>query len=215
MSGKHVQLTGTSDFDYNKSSLTDLRWVKSDTPVLYRTYLQASQIATTYGLWQSLPVEILIEILSDFSFKELLSFTALCRSFHHHIGNSSFLSLWLRVHLRRPLSNVYWFLPVPAVNGELEKFWRACEESKPSQSAIMTSFSTNSSIVFDANFPLFEFFRANYGTDSMKNRRRLWRISQQFRNEWYKYRTDGYEVKEEEESDNVNTSDDEDDSSGD
>jgi hypothetical protein len=147
--------------------------------------------------------------------KDVLSLTSSCRYFYHRFGNPDFLSLWLRVQLRAPLSGVYWFLPVSAVEGEVESFVKACEESKPSQTAATASPSPGASIVFDASFPLFDFFRVNYGTDSMKNRRRLWRISRQFREEWYKYRTDGYEVKEADENDTGNTGDESDDSSGD
>ncbi|PVG01679.1 hypothetical protein CPB86DRAFT_781492, partial [Serendipita vermifera] len=48
------------------------------------------------------------------------------------------------------------------------------------------------SAVFEAEFPLLEFIHANYATDSMRNRRRLWKISQQFREEWHQYRTGGF-----------------------
>jgi hypothetical protein len=100
--------------------------------------------------------------------------------------------------LSKPLSDVYWFLPVATVRGEVEKFVKVCEESKPSGAAVKTSISPDAAVVFDADFPLWDFFRVNYCTDSMKNRRRLWRISLQFREEWYKYRTEGWEKKDEE-----------------
>jgi hypothetical protein len=100
--------------------------------------------------------------------------------------------------LSRPLSDAYWFLPVATVQGEVEKFLKVCEESKTSGGAVKASTSPDASVVFDADFPLWDFFRANYRTDSMKNRRRLWRISLRFSEEWYKYRTEGWEKKDEE-----------------
>jgi hypothetical protein len=145
------------------------------------------------GLWQNCPVEIILEILLNLPISHILSFTSSCRHFYHSFGNPEFLSLLLRMQLRWPLSDAYWFLPVATVKGEVEQFRKACEESILSELFATTSASSDVSIVFDANFPLLEFFRINYRTDSMKNRRRLWRISRQFREEWYRYRTEGRE----------------------
>jgi hypothetical protein len=145
------------------------------------------------GLWQNCPVEIVLEILLNLPIGHILSFTSSCRHFYHRFGNPEFLSLILRTWLRHPLSAAYWFLPVAAVKGEVEKFRKVCEESISSELLATASTSLDVSIVFEVDFPLLEFFRINYRTDSMKNRRWLWRISRQFREEWYRYRTEGRE----------------------
>jgi hypothetical protein len=144
------------------------------------------------GSWRDLPTEIVLEILSDLSIEEVLSFNSSCRSFYHRYGNPSFLSHLLRAWLRQPLSDVYWFLPVATVKGEVDKFREVCEESRPSNAKVTDLESEGASMAFKTDFPLLEFFRANHSTDSMRNRRRLWRISQQFREIWHDYRTSGY-----------------------
>jgi hypothetical protein len=100
--------------------------------------------------------------------------------------------------LSRPLSDIYWFLSVTTVRREVEKLFKVFEESTTSGVVVKTTTSPDASVVFDADFPLWGFFRVSYCTESMRNRRRLCRISLQFREEWYKYRIEGWEKKDEE-----------------
>jgi hypothetical protein len=162
-----------------------------DPSLLISNGSKSSKSTAQVNHWDRVPTEIVLEILSKLSIGEVFSFASSCRNLYHQFGNPAFISLLLRTQLRRPLSSSYWFLPVATVKGEVEKFYQAFDESWASKSEAKTSNSADSSIVFHPDFPLFEFFRINYDTDSMKNRRRLWRISQQFRGEWYKYRTEG------------------------
>ncbi|PVG01671.1 hypothetical protein CPB86DRAFT_812300 [Serendipita vermifera] len=165
------------DFNVWQTCPTD-RWVKIGTSTQSLSGTQVAQPINTAGPWQNLPTEMALKILSDLSIDEVLSFTTSCRYLYHKFGEPGFLSMLLRAQLRIPLSDVYWFLPVSTVEGEVAKFCEACDESKAS----------DISVVFNPAFPLWDFFRANYASDSMRNRRRFWRISQQFRQEWYKYR---------------------------
>ncbi|PVG01672.1 hypothetical protein CPB86DRAFT_812301 [Serendipita vermifera] len=169
------------------------RWIKLDSSLWHPSAIPASQPGTPIGHWQRLPTEIVINVLSNSSIDDILRFTSSCRYFYHNFGNPDFLSMLLRTQLRLPLSDAYWFSPVSTVDGEVEKFCQACDQSKSSKANGMLPRSSDVSGVFKADFPLWDFFRANYPSDSMRNRRRLWRISQQFRQEWYKYRTKGYE----------------------
>ncbi|PVG01673.1 hypothetical protein CPB86DRAFT_871077 [Serendipita vermifera] len=175
------------------------RWVSTNSPLHHSTKIQVSQPVTSTGHWQNVPAEIVIEVLSNLSIKDVLSFTSSCRQFHHRFGGRDFLSILLRAQFRLPLSGSYWFLPVPNVEGEVEKFCKACIESISDKANVLLPKSSDVSVIFDPDFPLVDFFRANYSSDSMRNRRRLWRISQQFRQEWYRYRTKGYEDRSDEE----------------
>ncbi|PVF91195.1 hypothetical protein CPB86DRAFT_878641 [Serendipita vermifera] len=169
------------------------RWVSTDSPFHHSTKIQVSQSVTSTGHWQNIPAEIVIEILSNLSVKEVLYFASSCRQFHHRFGGCDFLAILLRAQFRLPLSGSYWFLPVPNVEGEVEKFCKACNGSKSGKPNVLLPKSSDVSVILDPEFPIVDFFRANYSSDSMRNRRRLWRISQQFRREWYRYRTEGYD----------------------
>ncbi|PVG01677.1 hypothetical protein CPB86DRAFT_83410 [Serendipita vermifera] len=171
------------------------RWVSIDPSSRPSSHIRVPQPDTNVSSWKNFPAEIMVDILSNLSFKEVLSFTSCCQYLYHKFGNPSFLSALLRTRLRIPLSDVYWFLPVSSVKGEVEKFCEACGQAN-------VSLLNSSDVLFDRDFPLFTFFRTNYPSDSMRNRRRLWRLSQQFRREWYKYRTRGYEVDSEDEEGN-------------
>ncbi|PVG01681.1 hypothetical protein CPB86DRAFT_83551 [Serendipita vermifera] len=166
------------------------RWIRADLSYSPSTNLQIPNQPTVAGHWGKLPTEIVLEVLSDLPLNELLSFASIFRYFYHKFGDSNFLSSLLRIQMRRPLSDTHWFMPVATVKGEVGKFCAACNESKSSEIGVTISKSAEGYVTFGAGFPLFEFFRTNFNTDSMKNRKRLWRISQQFRDEWYTYRTE-------------------------
>ncbi|PVG01676.1 hypothetical protein CPB86DRAFT_823596 [Serendipita vermifera] len=168
------------------------RWLSINTPSHHCIADQPPKSVKSIGHWRNVPAEIVIAIFSDLSIKEVLSFTSSCSYFHHEFGSTHFLSMLLRTQLRLPLSGSYWFLPVDRVQGEVKKFGEACHKSKHTGANPPLPKLWEVSVVFDLDFPLLQFFRDNYTSDSMKNRRRLWRISQQFRAEWYRYRTEGY-----------------------
>jgi hypothetical protein len=155
---------------------------------------QPYNVVQTQITWDRLPTEIVLEILGNLSIRDVLSFTSCCRMFHMGFGNKAFLSSLLRGQLRRPLSSIYWFMPVNTVMGEVERFDEACKNSITLNSDGKNEPSLpDLALCFTYEFPLYDFVRTNYRTESMRNRRRLWRISQQFRHEWYRYRTEGYE----------------------
>jgi hypothetical protein len=151
-------------------------------------------VSRNSNVWHKMPVELVLEIFMDLSPRDVSSFISSCRYLHHRFGNSAFLSSVFKVLLRSPHSSIHWFMPVATVSGEVEKFCKACNDSWSSESDEPAAQCLDGgSIVFSKEFPLVQFFRANHLTLSMQNRHRLWKIAQQFRREWYKYRTEGYE----------------------
>ncbi|PVF91194.1 hypothetical protein CPB86DRAFT_792216, partial [Serendipita vermifera] len=142
------------------------RWISSTSSLCRPSDIQISQSGRSVGQWQTLPTEIVVEILSNVSLKGLLSFISSCRHLHHKFGDSSFLSMLLRTQLPLPLSDIHWFLPVSTVKGEVEKFVEACNESKSHASNAVLSRSLKALVTFDPDFPLWDFFRTNYPSDS-------------------------------------------------
>jgi hypothetical protein len=169
------------------------RWVKADISHPKLRDNQFYNISKAQTLWDRLPIEIVLEILGMLPIHEVLSFLNCCQDFRSRFGNSIFLSSLLRGQMCWPDGRMYWFMPVSTVEGEVERFCEICRESsilgsnREDEPALK-----NTAIVFSRKFPLYDFVQANYRTESMRNRRRLWRISQQFRREWYRYRTKGY-----------------------
>lgn len=169
------------------------RWVKAVLSDSSSIDIQPSEVSEELKKWDKLPTEIRLEIFANVSIPDFFAFTSSCRYFHLQFGNHNFVSSLMRTQLRRPLSSLHWFLPVTDVKGEVETFCHACNESRTPESETPSQMAEGIPMVFDPNFPLFQYVRTNWITDSMKNRRRIWRITQQFRQEWYKYRTEGYE----------------------
>jgi hypothetical protein len=182
----------------SSSALIDLiissRWIPLDIYRIQSMDIQFPESLPIQTQWDKLPTEIILEILRDLSIFEVLSFSSSCRSFRYLFASPAFISSLLREQLHRPLSSMYWFMPVGTVEGEVEKFLQACKLPRlPDKEGNTELPSTESCDIFSLNFPLHDFVRRNYQTESMRNRRRLWRISQQFRREWYRYRTEGYD----------------------
>ncbi|PVF98446.1 hypothetical protein CPB86DRAFT_814818 [Serendipita vermifera] len=181
------------DFNVWQTCPTD-RWVKVDLSLRSSGSRHPPGALQSATMWRKMPAEIVLEILVNLSSSDVVSFTSSCRYLHHHFGNPAVLSSVLRALLRSPESSIHWFMPVAAVNGEVEGFCRACNDSWSSENNEPAAQSPDGvAILFASEFPILEFFRANYLTLSMQNRFRLWKIAQQFRQEWYKYRTEGYE----------------------
>jgi hypothetical protein len=142
------------------------------------------------GLWDRLPPEIRYQILGVLSIKDILAFSSTCRLVYHR-EKPVILSI-LRRRILDPRGDLHWFLPVITVQDDIRNFFKAALRplncTNGSETAQMLTY-----IIKDPEFPLLAFLGANYPTDSMRNRRRLWRIAKQFRKEWRRYRTKGYE----------------------
>ncbi|PVF98447.1 hypothetical protein CPB86DRAFT_705323, partial [Serendipita vermifera] len=181
------------DFNTWQTCPTD-RWLVTKLSFSASTNIQVSEAPHNATTWDKVPEELIFEIFMNLSLKDIISFVSSCRYLYRRFGNPTFLASAVRILLRSPQSSIYWFMPVATVNGEVQKFCEACNQSWSSESNEPAARTLDGvSVVFAPNFPLFQFFQANYCTDSMRNRRRIWNIVQQFRQEWYKYRTEGYE----------------------
>jgi hypothetical protein len=191
MFGKHTPQIGVFFcFRYNILALTrSFRWLsifklKDAAPV----ELPSSDASS--GLWDRLPPEIRYQIFKILSIKDILAFSATCRLVYHR-ENPVILSI-IRHRILDPRGDLHWFLPVNTVKDDVQNFSEATIRPVKWTNGPETA-QMLASIIMDPQFPLLAYLGANYPTDSMRNRRRLWRIAKQFRTEWRKYRTKGYE----------------------
>lgn len=82
---------------------------------------------------------------------------------------------------------LYWILPVETVAGERDAAMAAFQTWLP------LDVSTDAPLMHPS-FPLLEFVKAVYRTDSMSNRKRLWGIVQQLGTIWCEYRSQGWQI---------------------
>lgn len=154
------------------------------------TRMQAGTVRTVLAketTFHKLPRELLDQILYDLPLFDAINFISISNSIIHYFNRPVMIRHQLRRRITLPLGSLHWLLPVSTVKGEENRFLKAVKSWFPlsQEDPLIT--------IFDPSFPLLEFVRANYRTSSMKNRRRLWDISQQFRALWIQYRTEGYE----------------------
>ena len=103
----------------------------------------------------------------------------------------SLISTVIRLEIIGPSGSWRWLLPVNSLHGESERALEAivtwvndvAEEHRDARSALISP-----------NFPHLRFLRACLDSDSMRNRARLFRISQQYERLWFTYRTRGFTV---------------------
>lgn len=139
------------------------------------------------SVFHRLPSELLDQILDELSLFEALTLISISRSIIYFFNKPLVIYTLLRRRIALPLGSLHWLLPVTTMKGEEDRFLEAMKSWFP------VAEDNSSVTIYDPSFPLFEFVRANYCTSSMKNRRRLWDISQQFRRLWIQYRIEGYE----------------------
>lgn len=148
-------------------------------------WLDSSEtVLTTETVFHKLPRELLDQILDDLSLFDAFTLLSISKSIIHFFDKRLVIHQLLRRRIAQPLGSLHWILPVTTMEGEEGRFLKAANSWFP---VVQDDF------LFDTSFPLFEFVQANYRTSSMKNRRRLWGISQQFRELWVQYRKEGYE----------------------
>lgn len=141
-------------------------------------------------IFHKLPYEVIDQILCDLPLFDALNLISISRSIIYFLDKPQMILHQLQRRIALPLGSLHWLLPVSTMEAEEDRFLDAMKSwlSVPQEESLTT--------IFNPSFPLLDFVRANYQTSSMKNRRRLWNISQQFRRLWIQYRTEGYEAKE-------------------
>lgn len=165
-----------------------------------------------------MPNEILLPILYDLPIYDLLSLSATCRSLRRLIVDPPFLNRVLQEAILR--GSFRYVLPVHKLRDEEERAYEAIrlwlpEAVRPaeiddgrdqeSDEDNVAETEENSEepeqvippvkpIILDPQFPALPFVRACVSSDSMRNRRRLWRMVKQFEKLWRMYRLNGWEV---------------------
>jgi hypothetical protein len=123
--------------------------------------------------FHSLPAEILIQILPCLSLPDLLSTILVSRSVAGLIIPMLDETLWHYVHH----GDLRWILPVPTVEGEVERAHKAAATWVPTADAHMSSLDSR-------DFPFLQFVIRCVKDNSMRNRRRLWDIYKQYKGLW-------------------------------
>ncbi|KAF8155700.1 hypothetical protein B0H34DRAFT_506584 [Crassisporium funariophilum] len=142
------------------------------------------------GQLSQLPPECLVE--ASTCLPDLRSYLALAqtsKSFFNLLSDSNYFQYILREMASDPSRCLYWIRPVSAL-GEVGKANKALSTwiSEPSSSLGSTCPLDN------PDFPYVPFIRACYGSDSMRNRQRLWGQVKQFEVVWRDYRAHGWRV---------------------
>ncbi|KAJ7291568.1 hypothetical protein C8J57DRAFT_1044772, partial [Mycena rebaudengoi] len=123
--------------------------------------------------FHSLPAEILIQILPCLSLADLISTILVSRSVARLIIPMLDETLWNHVHY----GDLRWILPVPAVQGEVERAHKAAATWALIADAHVSPFDSR-------DFPFLQFVMRCSKDNSMRNRRRLWDIYKQYKGLW-------------------------------
>ncbi|KAK6978179.1 F-box domain-containing protein [Favolaschia claudopus] len=132
-------------------------------------------------IFHTLPPEIVLQIIPLLDLHDLISVQLVSHSVRAIISPLLDTTLWHHVHF----GSLRWILPIHEVEGEVERANLAA--TKWSSSTLPSSFENHAlEPVFNSKgFPFLSFIReCLQNSDSMRNRQRLWRISQQFRLLW-------------------------------
>ncbi|KAJ7870741.1 hypothetical protein B0H14DRAFT_236296 [Mycena olivaceomarginata] len=139
----------------------------------------------TPTVFNTLPPEVLLEILPLLFLPDLLSLQLLSRGVAALVSPLLDETLWHHVHS----AEFRWILPVAAVAGEVQRANRAamkwCSKSAGARARQARSAPARLACVLDSkDFPFSHFLRECLKSDSMRNRERLWKISQQYITLW-------------------------------
>lgn len=146
--------------------------------------------------FKGLPQEIFSYLLTFLPLNAYLCFASTCRQFHATFTDDAFLNRILRGMMTSCSHPLFWILPVAAVDGEvvsaqkIASQWTQLADNAPSSAPNRESRSPFTT----PDFPTLKFVRECYNSDSMKNRRRLWRNVKQIEDVWRDYRENGYQV---------------------
>ncbi|KAJ7872956.1 hypothetical protein B0H13DRAFT_2669335 [Mycena leptocephala] len=143
-------------------------------------------------VFNTLPPEILIQILPLLPLPDLLALQLLSRSVAGLVSSLLDETLWQHVHY----ADFRWVLPVAESKGEVRRANRAamkwCSKSAGPRAHRAKSALRRLACVLDSkDFPFSNFLRECVKSDSMRNRERLWKISQQYKTLW---ETTGFNV---------------------
>ncbi|KAJ7059620.1 hypothetical protein C8F01DRAFT_1254532 [Mycena amicta] len=160
--------------------LDDISW---PTPPTSTTRPRVQINPGTSSVLHTSPPEVLIQILALLPLSDLLSLLLLSHGVASLVSPLLDEALWHHVHL----GNLYWMLPVAGVKGEVQRASRAAMKwcnSPRSKSAATSQARKTTSVLESKDFPFSAFLPACFAADSMRNRERLWKISQQFKVLW-------------------------------
>ncbi|KAJ7145157.1 hypothetical protein C8R43DRAFT_1013042 [Mycena crocata] len=124
---------------------------------------------TTPSLFLRIPSEILIQILSLVSLPDLSSLLQTSRGIWELLHPLVDETLWHRVHY----GDLRWILPVQGVKGEVDRANSAVAGWYANPEGLSSVFSSR-------GFPFASFISECVRSNSMRNRRRLWKIFKQY-----------------------------------
>lgn len=154
--------------------------------------------------FDSLPTELVLSVLTSLSLVDVLSLSSTCRALRARLMSPLILS---RVLVLPANGDLRWVAPVRQLPQESERacasarLWLAMADNAPCTSSSQASPSLGegedaafAAVLSHPLFPIVPFLRACWASDSMRNRRRLWRMVKQFDGLWEEYRTRGPRV---------------------
>ncbi|KAJ7766405.1 hypothetical protein DFH07DRAFT_1058741 [Mycena maculata] len=127
----------------------------------------------THSILHTLPPEVLVQILPLTSLADLLSLLQSSRGVSELVHSLLDETLWHRVHH----GDLRWILPVPGVKGEIERANSAVKGWYASPAGLASVFDST-------EFPFARFMSECARSSSMRNRRRLWKIYEQYKVLW-------------------------------
>lgn len=146
---------------------------------------------------KDLPPEIFSYLMTFLPLDAYLCFASTCREFYATLTDDAFLNHILRGMMSSCSHPLFWIHPVAEVDGEVvsaqqaARKWVQLADNEPSSAP---NGELSGSPFTAAGFPTYKFVRECYNSDSMKNRRRLWRNTKQIEDAWRDYRENGYQV---------------------
>ena len=140
-------------------------------------------------VFHKLPNELIICVMRHLSISAMFQLCSTSKSVRRLLFPT--IGTVIRLEILDPSGGWRWLLPVKSVPGESE---RALESLSTWLGDASEEYKDARSIFASACFPHLQFLRACSISDSMRNRQRLFGISQQYEHLWLTYRTGGFVV---------------------
>ncbi|KDR71488.1 hypothetical protein GALMADRAFT_253788 [Galerina marginata CBS 339.88] len=146
--------------------------------------------------FMNLPTELVLDIFRHLPIHALLSLSSASRRLRGLITEPAFLNQAIKAAVLAGAE--FWVLPVQRIPGEEERARCAARAwlagVSPGHDAPIALIQPEMESPFRSSlFPHLAFMQACYGSDSMRNRRRLWDVVRQFEALWREYRLYGWE----------------------
>ncbi|KAH8824141.1 hypothetical protein DL96DRAFT_1713488 [Flagelloscypha sp. PMI_526] len=123
---------------------------------------------TSSPAFSSLPLELLMDILTQLSVIDVLNLSSTCKVMHHNITHDDFLPMLLRDMIQH--GSLRWLKPCHLVEDEVK-------DANEELASWIPGDAHSQDPLQDLRFPFLTFVRHCYvECYSMRNRRRLWRI---------------------------------------